>query len=164
MSSVYNLYPRDIMEAVRQLTVEEASQILCDLALSLRNDTLRDVSLCKALGATEPVRPIIKSWEALVHALRTAGIEVHGYGGLPDLVEALGEEAGESVFLSMQETSDLAERLSHEAEVGDWTNQEARAEFLTEYHALMMRYSPISDQVRDHLAKQETDGEWGWAT
>ena len=90
--SLYPTYDRRIMEAIRQLTLEEMLTVLHDVALLLMDDRMRDLGLSRELGMEEslPMRPALVSFESIVHAMQSAGFPQPGFQTREDLEAAVG--------------------------------------------------------------------------
>jgi hypothetical protein len=115
MKNLFPTYNRHIMEAVRQLTIEESLMLLHDLAYTLHEDRLRDVGPSRSLGMAEaqPVRPGWLSLDPLDHTMRSAGFDMAGVQKHQDLVDAFGEEVATAVSANQFQ---VVEYMSH---IGD---------------------------------------------
>jgi len=111
--SAYPTYDKKIMEAIRQLTLEEMLMALHDLAIALDQDRLRDIGLSRQMFGNEeyPVRPAVHGWDAVQHAMQSAGYEMKGFKQKSDLVEFMGEDLAEEVWAAQEHAVEMMSEI-----------------------------------------------------
>lgn len=125
--SAYPLYDKKVIEAMRQLTVEETLMALHDLAMGLHLDRLRDVGLGRQMFGNDQnaIRPAPQGWDSIDLAMRSAGYAMPGFKQKQDVLDLLGDELGETVWDQQQLSIDAVKEIGLIMESEDVDMEEA---------------------------------------
>lgn len=109
--SLYQTYNKAIMEAIRQLTLEEMLCALHDVAYALNQDRIRDLGPGRATGHDVSLRPGWISLRPVEHAMLSAGFEMPGVQKHEDLAEAFGEELASELSYNQDKVETYMRRI-----------------------------------------------------
>lgn len=149
--SAFPTYDKKIMEAIRQLTLEEMLMALHDLALALHQDRLRDIAVSESVYGNDkyPIRPAVHGWAAIEHAMLSAGYSMDGFRQFEDLVELFGDEdVAQAVWEGQEELLGDVEAIGTMMEEEDMSMEQA-----TLLRRLDLSPEEFSDRVDREVAK-----------
>ena len=154
--STFQMYDKRVMEAVRQLTLEEMLCALCDVAELLRQDRMRDMGPSRESHKDDsmPIRPMSVGLEPLNHAMLSAGFDMPGFGTPEQVQEALGDD---QVLQNYDEMKERINDIGEAMEVYGLGIEEAKA-YLDD--------DDIEIEETDWVAgkfRPPSKGPWGWS-